>query len=99
MDVELGTINSPPQVFSRRMSRNLDAIEEVRGSDSSISTFLDGVGGGSRERIEEVDGVVGSLGSDGTIDMRSGGSKEDLIAELDTTVIHQSPSHSPVLSC
>ncbi|PQE16809.1 integral membrane protein [Rutstroemia sp. NJR-2017a BBW] len=82
MDVELGTINSPPQVSVRRMSRNLDAIEEVRGSDSSISTFLDGVGGGSRERMEE----VGGLRSDGTIDMRSGGSKEDLIAELDTTV-------------
>ncbi|PQE23730.1 integral membrane protein [Rutstroemia sp. NJR-2017a WRK4] len=82
MDVELGTINSPPQVSVRRMSRNLDAIEEVRGSDSSISTFLDGVGGGNRERIEE----VGGLRSDGTIDMRNGGSKEDLIAELDTTV-------------
>ncbi|PQE12112.1 integral membrane protein [Rutstroemia sp. NJR-2017a BVV2] len=83
MDVELGTITSPPQVAVRRMSRNLDAIEEVRGSDSSISTFLDGVGGGGGERMEEVDGGVGSLGSDGTIDMRSGGSNEDLIEEMD----------------
>jgi hypothetical protein len=86
MDVELGTIASPAQVAVRRMSRNLDAIEEVRGSDSSISTFLDGVGGGSRERVDEVDGVVGSLRSDGTIDMGSGGSKEDLIEEMHIAV-------------
>ncbi|KAM3071861.1 hypothetical protein ACMFMG_009716 [Clarireedia jacksonii] len=89
MDIELGTIKSPTQVAARRMSRNLDAIEEVRGSDSSISMFLGGASGVGGDRGEEINGATRGPRSDGMIDMRSGGSKEDLIGEMDIATLSE----------
>ncbi|ESZ90857.1 hypothetical protein SBOR_8749 [Sclerotinia borealis F-4128] len=106
VDVEMGEIHNR-EMRTKRSSRNLDAIEEVGGSDTSISSFVNIGGEGERERkSDDSEGEVMGMGMrDGAVSPRSGDtfdyrrtSKDELIDEVDVGVAIPYKAHLPRFS-